>query len=674
MEPAVAFVLAPGSRRCVGMAFLVKGRTLMTCAHVVNVAIGRGPRDLDKVPDGTQLQVWFPRLGSETDLVDRWAIVSGWRPQEGADFELADVALLYLQENLDAYQCTPLTLSTAPEPVAGTMVSMSGPNPSLQGGLEVVGEVMGMVAKNRLQIDEPAHKVAPGYSGGPVCDRHTGEVVAMVQAVPASREQADIYALAAPLLRDVLATADSGPPQLAPRPGEGHVSDHAELHFDGESYRLRQVRHLYNAGKTPIAGHEFKVAVEHDPHYDKKTIADYHRVHPLVPAEREDNPLAELEVEVWYTLVRPGADHEARADIGIRKGIPHDCITVVKSGPQLFEFRLEFPDGLLLMRGAEAVVEYSYRVGAHIWGQWFQRNIKPNTETLDVDVSLPARLHPEGWGMSLAPSDLVVTVLPGVTARRVGDDVVFSWKGNADDEDLSALRRIRLEWFFWSEVPDSADCADAAAVLGRFGIRQVREPRRGQPRYTYKHLPRAAGSLSDFGEDRRITRRTLAHLRKVAGWVGRFHQFDPAVSRGLAAPQLGMGFPIAIVSQPADGSTFDEDLFRDGWLELVNPKIVGFSVEETADYEGCLSFFDYRGRVTRPWAIRIEFDGSDGTQEFTGTLARSIHHEIDHLQGLLYTATNRMRELKNPLPVREYRQRREPPSAPPQGELTWRML
>jgi hypothetical protein len=43
MDQAIAFVLNSATMRCVGSAFLVQGRTLMTCAHVINTAIARDP-------------------------------------------------------------------------------------------------------------------------------------------------------------------------------------------------------------------------------------------------------------------------------------------------------------------------------------------------------------------------------------------------------------------------------------------------------------------------------------------------------------------------------------------------------------------------------------------------------------------------------------------------------
>ncbi|MEU2868265.1 peptide deformylase [Streptomyces olivoreticuli] len=88
---------------------------------------------------------------------------------------------------------------------------------------------------------------------------------------------------------------------------------------------------------------------------------------------------------------------------------------------------------------------------------------------------------------------------------------------------------------------------------------------------------------------------------------------------------------------------------------LLNPRITATSEEVDEQYEGCLSFFDVRGMVPRP--LRITATALDGTTRITvyeRGLARLIHHEIDHLDGLLYTA--RMRPGVEPIPVGEYRQ------------------
>ncbi|MEU5157954.1 peptide deformylase, partial [Glycomyces sp. NPDC021274] len=79
--------------------------------------------------------------------------------------------------------------------------------------------------------------------------------------------------------------------------------------------------------------------------------------------------------------------------------------------------------------------------------------------------------------------------------------------------------------------------------------------------------------------------------------------------------------------------------------------------ETDEQYEGCLSFFDVRGLVPRPLKITVESTDLAGETVITAYergLARLIHHEVDHLDGLLYTA--RMRTGVDPIPVGEYRQ------------------
>ncbi|WP_265565705.1 peptide deformylase [Streptomyces hygroscopicus] len=81
------------------------------------------------------------------------------------------------------------------------------------------------------------------------------------------------------------------------------------------------------------------------------------------------------------------------------------------------------------------------------------------------------------------------------------------------------------------------------------------------------------------------------------------------------------------------------------------------SEETDQQYEGCLSFFDVRGLVPRQLKITVEatsLTGETTTTEYERGLARLIHHEIDHLGGLLYTA--HMLPGVDPIPVEEYRQ------------------
>ncbi|MGW5659473.1 peptide deformylase [Streptomyces sp. NPDC003758] len=127
--------------------------------------------------------------------------------------------------------------------------------------------------------------------------------------------------------------------------------------------------------------------------------------------------------------------------------------------------------------------------------------------------------------------------------------------------------------------------------------------------------------------------------------IGQVHPF--AKGMGIAAPQIGIARAAAVVLPPDDAPA----------VILLNPRITEHSAETDEQYEGCLSFFDVRGLVPRPLRISVEattLAGETTTTVYERGLARLIHHEVDHLDGLLYTA--RMRTGVEPIPVEEYRQ------------------
>ena len=98
---------------------------------------------------------------------------------------------------------------------------------------------------------------------------------------------------------------------------------------------------------------------------------------------------------------------------------------------------------------------------------------------------------------------------------------------------------------------------------------------------------------------------------------------------GLAAPQVGVLRRVCIV--------MDED--SEEYIELINPEIVAQSGEQTG-LEGCLSVPGKWGIVTRPNVVRVRAQDRDGQwfevegEELT---ARAFCHEIEHLDGHLYT-------------------------------------
>lgn len=103
---------------------------------------------------------------------------------------------------------------------------------------------------------------------------------------------------------------------------------------------------------------------------------------------------------------------------------------------------------------------------------------------------------------------------------------------------------------------------------------------------------------------------------------------DDAGGAGLAAPQIGILRRVALV---ADGD--------DTYVELVNPTVIATEGEEEG-LEGCLSVPGYWGFVTRPTKARVRAQDRTGRWfevEGTGMTARCYCHEIDHLDGHLYT-------------------------------------
>lgn len=105
---------------------------------------------------------------------------------------------------------------------------------------------------------------------------------------------------------------------------------------------------------------------------------------------------------------------------------------------------------------------------------------------------------------------------------------------------------------------------------------------------------------------------------------------------GLAAPQVGIGLRVAVVELDKD-----DDLPGSGQTYiLVNPELAQTSVEEDVGQEGCLSIPGWRGMVQRPARVTVRAMDKDGKRikfDAEGYVARAIQHEIDHLDGILYT-------------------------------------
>lgn len=96
---------------------------------------------------------------------------------------------------------------------------------------------------------------------------------------------------------------------------------------------------------------------------------------------------------------------------------------------------------------------------------------------------------------------------------------------------------------------------------------------------------------------------------------------------GLAAPQIGLAIRAVVI---------DVD---EGYYEMLNPVIISVKGEQTGA-EGCLSVKGKQGTVTRPYKVKAEYRDRYGKKHkltAEGFFASAVCHELDHLDGILYT-------------------------------------
>ena len=97
---------------------------------------------------------------------------------------------------------------------------------------------------------------------------------------------------------------------------------------------------------------------------------------------------------------------------------------------------------------------------------------------------------------------------------------------------------------------------------------------------------------------------------------------------GLAAPQVGVLKRIAVID------------IGEGLIELINPEIVSQDGMQN-DLEGCLSLPGKWGYVERPNKVKVRAMDRRGDMyeyEGEGLLARAFCHEIEHLDGILFSS------------------------------------
>jgi len=125
-----------------------------------------------------------------------------------------------------------------------------------------------------------------------------------------------------------------------------------------------------------------------------------------------------------------------------------------------------------------------------------------------------------------------------------------------------------------------------------------------------------------------------ANLRKlVADMLETMHANNGV---GLAAPQIGLSIRV-LVAELAPNKEENEPGFK---VALVNPEIVKRDSEMADGYEGCLSIPGWIGEVPRHVSVTIKGQTPEGKEvriKAHDYFARVLQHEIDHLDGILFT-------------------------------------
>ncbi|MDO4507878.1 MAG: peptide deformylase [Candidatus Saccharibacteria bacterium] len=123
----------------------------------------------------------------------------------------------------------------------------------------------------------------------------------------------------------------------------------------------------------------------------------------------------------------------------------------------------------------------------------------------------------------------------------------------------------------------------------------------------------------------------IADMRKLSMKWEAEHPYE--LSAAMAAPQMGVNKRIIIIRDNMENKE------NASFTALINPEVIKTEGRAVRDFEGCLSVPKIYGMVPRPSKVRIKAlieTGQEVRIKATGELARTLLHEIDHLNGVLF--------------------------------------
>lgn len=125
--------------------------------------------------------------------------------------------------------------------------------------------------------------------------------------------------------------------------------------------------------------------------------------------------------------------------------------------------------------------------------------------------------------------------------------------------------------------------------------------------------------------------KVISDMRKLSLDWEKEHPYE--LSAAMAAPQMGVLKRIIIVRDDMENKE------KASFTALINPEVIRAEGKVKRDYEGCLSVPYIYGMVPRATKVKIKAlleDGSEVRIKAEDELARTLLHEIDHLNGILF--------------------------------------
>jgi peptide deformylase len=131
---------------------------------------------------------------------------------------------------------------------------------------------------------------------------------------------------------------------------------------------------------------------------------------------------------------------------------------------------------------------------------------------------------------------------------------------------------------------------------------------------------------------KKITPALKQTLKEMIKLTKTFH--DPE-GVGLASTQVGLEEQFFVAKKVVGKEDSDE------FISVINPKITWFGKKTKKYFEGCLSIPTFWGEIDRHLAIKVTYQDETGktiNASLKGVMAWIFQHEVDHLNGILFTA------------------------------------